>query len=1038
MTVVWSIEGAEWTKGTWILSRAGLVALLLGFVLAKVRFVPGLLAHSFMFSVGMVFVGVLVFPFIGSQYEDADWTKKLGGVVLRAVKWGESGFTGYDPLVFLVSLGLVIWISGYAVAWLVFRRKHVWLAITIMVAILMVNLSYNPPHPFSSFFVFLVSSLLLVVRFNAFLNEERWRRLRMPYRSELWRGAMMVGGALVLLITAVAFAAPSSSQVEPLNQVLSQIQGPWQQIQNGLPGFGSSPNNGPQREGRLPSNYNNFSKSFTIGGPINLSDDPVLRVSGDDPKYLQFTAMDSYDGKGWVATFQDAAPGQKSDKVFNQLSLSAGQSLPTSSDQGRATYRLTVTPLIPNFNPVLTTGELVSVDRASLLAYHWERIIIKSPLTAILPKTLPDGNGGSRTITIDEASNQPIPPDLLPLLKMLNQAQLSGSGVTNPAPVLNFILDSSGHYSPVVGRGNNLTLNKIDEFTWEANGWLYKLPAVSALTGLNLTPGGVRDQSGRLKIQLTERQQPDKVVSVSAANLYLSTNGTYNFTVNTNEINNADAQRTRFEGTELGQKIKAEIDRLIKEVPGNKVSYDLRNGVPYALNFDGYQPNYDDLLATTAQQALNPGESYTTQALRFRADEQSLRRVDQAYPAWVKNRYLALPEIPQRVKDLAISLTNGLSNPYDKAKAIEAYLRTIPYSLNAPFTPEGREVVDYFLFDSKLGYCVHFSTAFNVMMRSLGIPTRELTGFNGGEFDSATGTSLVRANAYHAWPQVYFPGYGWIDFEPTPNGPTFNRPKDPAAVPPLPTPTPAPAVAVAPAPTVTAPADNSANGTDNTIKDPEESASNSASAEANKPSQAEIFFLWFCGLLAATVVCFAVYQGNQWWLRSQLSLPDVTPTAVYQRMMRAARRAGMRASPTMTPYEFAAFLGRRLPAVRGEVRSFTDGYVRERYGPQVVEDELRREIAELEAARAKIAEAEAEGREPTRAELWAAFKSQTVFLHTSREIRDMWQSYQLGLIAYRRRNRLNHLTPKFFRVIDYRLDRVRYRIQRRFKKKHKA
>src|SRR5436309_10525953 len=79
MTVVWSIEGSRWVTGGELIPRAALVGFLIGFGLAKVRFIPGLLAHSFMVSVGMVFVGLLVSPFADKNYED--WSRKLGSTV---------------------------------------------------------------------------------------------------------------------------------------------------------------------------------------------------------------------------------------------------------------------------------------------------------------------------------------------------------------------------------------------------------------------------------------------------------------------------------------------------------------------------------------------------------------------------------------------------------------------------------------------------------------------------------------------------------------------------------------------------------------------------------------------------------------------------------------------------------------------------------------------------------------------------------------------------------------------------------------------
>jgi len=187
-------------------------------------------------------------------------------------------------------------------------------------------------------------------------------------------------------------------------------------------------------------------------------------------------------------------------------------------------------------------------------------------------------------------------------------------------------------------------------------------------------------------------------------------------------------------------------------------------------------------------------------------------------------------------------------------------------------------------------------------------------------------------------------------------------------------------------------------------------------------------------LLGSVGLSLAYYQLEQWWVKRQLHLPDVKPMAVYDRMLRSAYQARLRPLSTMTPYEFAVLLGRKMPLVRGEVRSFTDGYVRKRYGPAVADEDLQREISEIEAARARIAEIEAEGGEPSRQDLREAYRNQTVLLQSAPQIRQMWESYQLGLIAYRRRQRIRRLTPGLFRAAYRRLGGLRHWVQQRVSK----
>ncbi|MTH55322.1 DUF4129 domain-containing protein [Bacillus mangrovi] len=145
-------------------------------------------------------------------------------------------------------------------------------------------------------------------------------------------------------------------------------------------------------------------------------------------------------------------------------------------------------------------------------------------------------------------------------------------------------------------------------------------------------------------------------------------------------------------------------------------------------------------------------------------------------PAYLMNRYTQLPdELPQRVLDLAAGLTEGKENWYDKAKAIEAHLNSSDFTYNTQEvgTPaENQDYVDQFLFETMQGYCDNFSTSMTVLLRASGIPARWVKGYTEGEyrgFDSEGGgrTYEVTNNNAHSWVEVYFPGAGWVTFEPT-------------------------------------------------------------------------------------------------------------------------------------------------------------------------------------------------------------------------------------------------------------------------------
>ena len=145
-----------------------------------------------------------------------------------------------------------------------------------------------------------------------------------------------------------------------------------------------------------------------------------------------------------------------------------------------------------------------------------------------------------------------------------------------------------------------------------------------------------------------------------------------------------------------------------------------------------------------------------------------LRQSSQAYPAPLRETYLQLPKLDSRIAGLARTITARALNPYDKARAVESYLRgNYGYTLDLSGTPPS-DPLAYFLFQKRAGHCEYFAAAMTVMMRSLGVPARYVNGFLAGEYNDVGGDYIVRASDAHSWVEVFFPRYGWITFDPTP------------------------------------------------------------------------------------------------------------------------------------------------------------------------------------------------------------------------------------------------------------------------------
>jgi len=132
--------------------------------------------------------------------------------------------------------------------------------------------------------------------------------------------------------------------------------------------------------------------------------------------------------------------------------------------------------------------------------------------------------------------------------------------------------------------------------------------------------------------------------------------------------------------------------------------------------------------------------------------------------------YLQLPALDPRIAQLAAQITGPNSNNYDQAAALEKYLKGhYGYTLQLPRSPIADPLAN-FLFERKQGHCEYFASSMAVMLRTLHIPSRVVNGFRSDEFNDVTGNYVVRAKNAYAWVEAYFPGYGWVTFDPTPGG----------------------------------------------------------------------------------------------------------------------------------------------------------------------------------------------------------------------------------------------------------------------------
>jgi transglutaminase-like putative cysteine protease len=236
-------------------------------------------------------------------------------------------------------------------------------------------------------------------------------------------------------------------------------------------------------------------------------------------------------------------------------------------------------------------------------------------------------------------------------------------------------------------------------------------------------------------------------------------------------------------------------------VPSNSLTQFHAPSEPVWLDapaFLQYQPNPDgslDIQALISPLTRSPGEGYQVESWVTRATQQQLADAGTDYPDWILERYLQVPdEITERTRSLAVQVAEGAQNPYEIAVTVTEYLRdNITYREVIDVPPANQETVDWLLFDYRQGFCNYYASAEVILLRLLGIPARFAAGYAEGEavFISAEERSrdlnietevsgvdffTVRQRDAHAWPEVFFPGIGWVEFEPTVSQQPLGRP----------------------------------------------------------------------------------------------------------------------------------------------------------------------------------------------------------------------------------------------------------------------
>jgi transglutaminase-like putative cysteine protease len=328
---------------------------------------------------------------------------------------------------------------------------------------------------------------------------------------------------------------------------------------------------------------------------------------------------------------------------------------------------------------------------------------------------------------------------------------------------------------------------------------------------------------------------------------------------------------------------------------------------------EGYQVT-SNISAATAQELL---------AVPFPQDNRNLWSNDPNF-TMLNQFYLETPsDLPSSVQTTLQQWTRGSTNVYTAMKNLESHLSDTAqfrYSVTNPAVPTNVDAVAWLL-QTHQGYCTYYATAMTIMARKLGIPARIVNGFTQGRFDLQRKVWVVNGEDAHSWVQVYFPGFGWINFDPTPGFSVTNGPTE--------QPSPAPVKTQPPTrPTPIATAGHQKPGSQPTPTPGSTGAGTNTTSPGAIARQNLFLTLSLATLLGSVVIfCFALlfrYKGNK------LSA-SLTASTIYRRVCRLGALIGSPPQRWQTPYEYYRMLGRRFPQAAAPMRRVTELFVRERW-----------------------------------------------------------------------------------------------------------
>jgi transglutaminase-like putative cysteine protease len=276
-------------------------------------------------------------------------------------------------------MGALIWLLAYLAAWTLFRRGWLFASILLPGFLLLVNLGYAPDPESGPIVIYLLGSGILAARYHLFRRQQQWARWGMPSPAAMSSRFFATGAVVAVVAVGIGWSTPQSLAHASLEPLLSRFQEPLLDAQERLLGWAEgSGSDSDDALGEESGRFSSFGDSFSIGGPLRLTDAPAVLLQAETPAYLVGHHYDAYSGTGWRSTVESTFDGRGADgQTYSpEMTFQAGQKIPLSPavQRERNAVNGAITLLAPRGDVLLTTDTYVTANLPTSVRLSWRRI----------------------------------------------------------------------------------------------------------------------------------------------------------------------------------------------------------------------------------------------------------------------------------------------------------------------------------------------------------------------------------------------------------------------------------------------------------------------------------------------------------------------------------------------------------------------------------------------------------------------------------------------------------------------------------------